>query len=61
MYAIKQTYGNYNNPGLNFVRVLKKRYKTLRNAEQQAKQWCWRCRPATGGVVDESDAEVIIV
>lgn len=61
MYAIKQTYVNHKNPAKNCIRLLKKRYKTLRNAENLAQQYRWICKPKPGLVTEESRAEVITI
>lgn len=62
MYAIKQTYRNLQT-GDSWSRVFKKRWKTLRGAENAAKAHRWVHMPdGPGGVrVAESDAEVIEV
>ena len=59
MYAIRQTYTNYRT-GEHWVRVPKKRWKTVRGAEKAAQEFYrWITKPDGKTATDESDAVVI--
>ena len=61
MFAIKQTY--WNHKGEFWQRIIKKRYKTWRNAEKTAaRSYRFICRDMdTGQVIERSSAYVVEV
>lgn len=60
MYAIQQTYINYET-GVQWVRMSKRRWKTYRGANKAARsiEFSWVCRPDGKAKIEESSAIII--